>query len=347
MTDHRTASQTRTSAPSARLRRFGNRTFVVLVSSAAVIAVAALTVGIVRAVMPSHAGGTKAHVRQSGRVVITLPARPMSYVGAYAPGIPKSYGPLVSFAANTTVRPNIALYYSGWREPFQVGFARQAVLHHAVPLIQMEPGTVPLRNIADGEYDAYLISYAKAVANFGRQTGHGVIIGFAHEPNGSWYPWGDGHVSPHTWVTAWKHVVTVFRQQGAYDVTWLWTINIIDTRHNIPAPDPWWPGDKYVTWVGIDGYYYKRTWSFAPLFGPAIKAVHRLTRDPILISETGAAPAAGKAAKITDLFAGIRDYGLLGLVWFDVNRVRDWRINTPSAVAAFRAGVSRFGELGP
>jgi hypothetical protein len=266
----------------------------------------------------------------------------MSYVGVYARGVPRSYRPIERLIAETSVRPNIALYYSGWGEAFQSEFAMQAVRHHAVPLIQIEPGKTRLSAIVKGGFDAYLDSYAKAVAKFGRDTRHGVIIGFAHEPNGPWYPWGNGHVSPATWVAAWRHVVDEFRKEGAYDVTWLWTINIIDTRHNIAAPGPWWPGPRYVTWVGIDGYYYKRSWSFAPLFGPAIKAVHKLTRDPILISETGASNDAGKPAKINDLFAGVRNYGLLGLVWFDVNRVKDWRIDTPAAIAAFRLGVSGF-----
>jgi mannan endo-1,4-beta-mannosidase len=325
----------------------GNKVFVALVSGAAVVAVAGVTVAIVHAVVPSRLAQSPEHVRPGGRVVISLPANPTSYVGAYVHGVPNSYRPMVRFAAQTSVRPNIALYYSGWGEEFKSTFAAQAVRHHAIPLIQIEPGTAHLREIADGGFDTYLAAYAKAVANFGRVTGHGVIIGFAHEPNGPWYPWGNGHVPPATWVAAWRHVVDVFRNQGAYDVTWLWTINIIDRKHNIAGPGRWWPGSKYVTWVGIDGYYYKPAWSFAPLFGPAIKAVHQLTRDPILISETGAAPVAGKASKIADLFAGVRDYGLLGLVWFDVNRVRDWRLDTPGAIAAFRAGVNGFSEVTP
>jgi hypothetical protein len=312
------------------------------------VAVAAVTAGIIHAVLPaSDDAGGRPSLRSGGQVVITLPANPMSYIGAYAPGVPKSYGPIVRFASDTGVTPNVALYYSGWGEAFKTGFAMQAVRHHAVPLIQIEPGKTRLSTIASGGYDAYLDSYAKAVAKFGRETSHGVIIGFAHEPNGPWYPWGNGHVSPANWVAAWRHVVQEFRKQGAYDVTWLWTINIIDLRHKIAAPGPWWPGSNFVTWVGIDGYYYKQTWSFAPLFGPAIKAVRKLTRDPILISETGAAPAAGKAAKIADLFAGVKNYGLLGLVWFNVNRVRDWRINTPASVGAFRTGASGFGALAP
>jgi len=308
-----------------------------IVGTVAVVATAAA--GIVEAV--AHHGPPATADRP---VVITLAARPMSYLGAFARGAPASYAPLDAFAVETGVRPNIALYYSGWGERFKAAFAWQAARHHAVPLVQIDPGNTRLSLIADGSSDAYLESYARQVARYGAQTGQAVIIGFGHEPNGNWYPWGFGHASPAAWVAAWRHIVTVFRRQGADDVTWLWTVNIIDIRGGITTPGSWWPGARYVTWVGIDGYYYERSWKFASLFGPTIRAVRALTRDPILISEAGAAPQADKPAKISDLFAGIRAYGLLGLVWFDVDGTRDWRIDSPAAVAAYRAGAREFGS---
>ena len=99
-----------------------------------------------------------------------------------------------------------------------------------------------------------------------------------------------------------------------------------------------------MNWVGIDGYYLKPSWQFAPLFGPTIAAVRALTSDPILIAETGAVPAAGQPAKITDLFAGIRSYGLLGFVWFDsTNSIgQTFGINSPAAIAAFRKGAGSY-----
>ena len=70
-----------------------------------------------------------------------------------------------------------------------------------------------------------------------RRTGRAVIIGFGHEMNGYWYSWGYRHTSPAVFVAAWRHIVTVFRQQGADNVTWLWTVNIIDTArwHSVPG----------------------------------------------------------------------------------------------------------------
>jgi mannan endo-1,4-beta-mannosidase len=171
-----------------------------------------------------------------------------------------------------------------------------------------------------------------------------VVLSFVHEMNGNWYSWGYHHTTPAAFVAAWRHIVTVFRQQGADNVTWLWTVNVIEKTQGIPSPAAWWPGRPYVTWVGIDGYYLKPSWKFAPLFGPTIKAVRALTLDPILISETAATPAAGKPAKIADLFAGIRAYGLLGFVWFDVDKNRDWRLSGPAAIAAFRRGAQHLSS---
>jgi mannan endo-1,4-beta-mannosidase len=142
-------------------------------------------------------------------------------------------------------------------------------------------------------------------------------------------------------VAAWRHIVTLFRTRGARNVTWLWTVNVVDDPQHgkIPSPTPWWPGSAYVTWVGIDGYYSSRSTVFSSLFGPTIAIVREMTRAPILISETAAIPNAGQPAKISDLFAGIRLYGLLGFVWFDSVHTGDWRLSSPPAIAAFRRNV--------
>jgi mannan endo-1,4-beta-mannosidase len=321
---------------------------------AGVVAVGACVIGLAAIVTNSVVKHPAPHgVPPSGgefshhHVVIRLPAQPASYLGVFAKGVPRSYAPIQSFGAATGVRPNIALYYSGWYEKFQTAFATLAKENGAVPFIQIEPRGVQFTAIANGTYDAYLEGFATEVADYGAKTGQGVIIGFAHEMNGYWYPWGYRHVTPASFVAAWRHIVNVFRQQGADNVTWLWTVNIIDPARGIRSPAPWWPGDSYVTWVGIDGYYLKPSWTFASLFGPTIKAVRALTLDPILISETGAAPAIGQPAKITDLFAGTRSYGLLGFVWFNASGTQDWRLRGPAALTAFREGARTYRKPAP
>ena len=266
------------------------------------------------------------------------PADPVRFLGVYEPDAPGSYTGIDEFAQAIGTQPNLVSYYSPWGEAFQAGFASSAAGHGAITLVQIDPKNVSLASIAAGQYDAYLRSYAAEVKAFGAP----VILSFGHEMNGDWYSWAYQHTPAAVFVAAWRHVVDVFRAAGARNVTWMWTVNIIDWRIPIPNPAPWWPGRAYVNWVGIDGYYFNSTWKFAPLFGPTIVAVRALTRDPILISETGAAVTADQPAKIADLFAGTSAYGLLGFVWFDGDVNQDWRITSPAAFAAFRRAAKTF-----
>jgi mannan endo-1,4-beta-mannosidase len=264
--------------------------------------------------------------------------RPIQYLGVYERDSPGSYTGVSAFTAATGVSPDVDMYYSSWLEPFQAGFAASVAKHGAVPLVQINPTGVSLASIAAGQYDSYLTTYAEAVGSYRRP----VILGFGHEMNGDWYSWGYRHTSPAVFVAAWRHIVTVFRGLGVRNVTWLWTTNIMVPLGGIPSPSPWWPGKSYVTWVGIDGYYYNPSLTFATLFGPTIAAVRELTRDPILIAETAASPATDQAGKIADLFSGIRLYGLLGFVWFDAFADRDWRLNSPAARDAFHRGAATY-----
>jgi mannan endo-1,4-beta-mannosidase len=277
----------------------------------------------------------------SGRATATppLPASPATYLGVYEPGTPDAYQPVTAFGNAVGRQPNIAGYFSGWTEPFARAFADRARAHGAVTLVQIDPTYASIQGIAAGSYDGYLRSYADSVRDFG----HPVIIGFGHEMNATWYPWGYGHVPPPTFTAAWRHIVTLFRGQGAGNVTWLWTLQA-DTP-GTGSVRFWWPGARYVTWVGIDGYYFRPSDTFASVFGPTIAQVRGFTRKPVLLSETAAGLRAGQPGKISDLFAGMRRYSALGLVWFDITQHQgiyhqDWRIeDDPQAEAAFRRAV--------
>ena len=272
-----------------------------------------------------------------------LPTAPGSYIGLYERGTPPSYAGLSAFTTATGVRPDVLVTYSSWLEPFQTSFATTAAEHGAVPLVQINPFGVSVAAIASGQYDGYLSSYAEAV----RAYRHPVILSFGHEMNGHWYPWASTQTSPADFVAAWQHIVTLFRELGVRNVTWLWTINTIHGQAGVPSPGPWWPGKSYVTWVGIDGYYLNSSSVFASVFGPTIADVRAQTRDPILIAETSATPAAGQPAKIADLFAGIQLYGLLGFVWFDAEAGLDWRLRSPASIAAFRQGAETYDRTAP
>jgi len=271
------------------------------------------------------------------------PGNPGKYIGVITSGHPGG-AELASFTSATGIRPSLVAYFASFGAPWNPAPACRILRADALPVIQINARHVHIAAIAAGRRNAYLAKYARQIRAFGSP----VAISFGHEMNGYWYSWGHRHVSPAVFVAAWRHIVTVFRQQHADNVTWLWTVNIIDRRGDIPSPARWWPGRSYVTWVGIDGYYYKRSWTFASLFGPTIKAVRALTLDPILISETAARPETGQPAKIADLVAGIRAYGLLGFVWFDaVGKFGDWRLISPAAIAAFARGAKTFQSPAP
>jgi len=260
----------------------------------------------------------------------------------YEPGVPDTYAGVTAFTKSTGVKPQLLTYYSGWFEAFSTSFARAAAEHGAVPLVQINPTGVRVAAIASGRYDGYLIAYAEAVRAYRLP----VILSFGHEMNGSLYSWGDHHTSPKVFVAAWRHIVKVFRAIGARNVTWMWTINAFAaTNDGVPSPAPWWPGGSYVNWVGIDGYYRRRSAEFVTIFGPTVTAVRELTNDPILIAETGAARAVGQPAKLADLFAGVKKYELLGFVWFDNDAERNYAM-TSAAEAAMRRGASAYGRHG-
>jgi mannan endo-1,4-beta-mannosidase len=299
-----------------------------------------LAVLIAAAGLTLTAGRLVAHTSTPAVVHASLSPGLASYLGVYEDGSPPDFGPIGDFSRTVSRQPNLVGYFSGWAQPFASGFAEKLRAHGIIPFVQIDPTYASVPAIAAGEYDDYLRSYALSVRGFGGA----VVIGFGHEMNAPWYSWGYGHVRPAVFVAAWRHIVSIFNSEGADNVTWLWTIN-----QNRPGTGPiasWWPGSSYVTWVGIDGYYFRPSDTFTSVFGSTIQQVRALTRKPILLSETAVGPNAGQFTKISDLFSGMRKYRTLGLVWFDKVQDdgiyhQDWRIeNDPQADAAFRLGLS-------
>ncbi len=299
------------------------------------VAIAMVSVAVV-VIARSHAEAARPVARA------TLAACPRSYLGVYEPGVVPRYAEIRAFGQVAGRQPNLAGYYGGWGQGFETAFAGTLHRHGITPVVQIDPTGASVAAIADGAYDQYLRSYADSVRDFG----HAVVIGFGHEMNATWYSWGYRHVPAATFVRAWRHLVTIFRQQGADNVTWLWTV-----QADIPGTGPvraWWPGKQYVTWVGIDGYYYRPSDTFAAVFGTTITQVRDFTRRPVLLSETAVGPQAGQAAKIADLFRGMAAERTLGLVWFDIAQDggiyhQDWRIEaSPAAEGAFRLGVHTY-----
>jgi mannan endo-1,4-beta-mannosidase len=307
----------------------------------------AVLVGAIAVADVSLAGGSPAARRPAAQAHAHAPPeappenavlrpRIFSYLGVYASGAPPGYRPVADFAKAAGRQPDLVGYFSRWQQPFNTTYAATLHGHRSEMLVQIDPENVSLAALAAGRYDGYLSSYAESVRHFG----HPVVISFGHDMNAQTYTWGYRNTPSAVFVAAWRHIVTLFHSLGADNVTWLWTIQAGGRRVSPAAP--WWPGSKYVTWVGIDGFYNRPSDTFATLFGPAIAQVRMLTAGPIL-AETGVEPEPGAFLKIKDLFDGVRAYGLLGLVWFEIPGIgglQGWRLqDNRLAEMSFHLGV--------
>ncbi len=156
--------------------------------------------------------------------------------------------------------------------------------------------------------------------------------------NGNWYPWGQGvnGNSPADYAAAYRHVHDVVTAAGATNVVWMWSPNLVDFD---PAQDlaPLYPGDGYVDWVGLSGYFDEPTDTYAKLFPPTLAQLDRVApTKPIFVAETSVLPGATRPAMIRDLITGLLTTPrLAGFTWFDHVTRFDWRIeNDPAAAAA-------------
>ena len=114
-----------------------------------------------------------------------------------------------------------------------------------IPLVTMPLEGASLEQVAAGQQDAKIESWAKQA----KAWGYPFFLNPWWEMNGDWYPWGR---SP-DFVPAWRHFHDVVAKVGATNVTWTWTTN--NLWHSPQSdPKPYYPGDPYVDWIGIDGY---------------------------------------------------------------------------------------------
>jgi mannan endo-1,4-beta-mannosidase len=249
-------------------------------------------------------------------VASTPPPVPLCQLGIYDPAndYPSSWSGMQAFAA---VPVRIATYYVQWGGGFPINLASLALAHNVTPFVELEPWytstTWPtFSTIAAGASDAYLQTMAKAVNTFG----HPVMMTYAHEMNGSWYPWGKGGaqgVTAAQWVASWQHVVSTMNAVTNL-ITWVWAPN----NNDVGSVAPYWPGQPYVGLAAYDGYLQNTSQTFANFQASTVAEIRKLTTGPIWNSECGVEPAgSGRAALITKFIADLKAGGVSGFNWFN------------------------------
>lgn len=284
------------------------------------------------------------------------------FVGAMTETGPYDFADLEAFAAAAGQAPQVMAFSQGWeRDAFDRALFDEVARRRMMPMLAWEPwdyqAPAPrqeqpkyrLRQIIDGEFDDYITSWAEGIADLG----YPVALRFAHEMNGFWYPWSEqsNDNQPGEYVEAWRHVHDLFTRAGADDVVWVWSPNV--HYENATDMQAMYPGDDYVDWVGLVGYYgtagHDSYRSFEEIFQPSIVQLRTFTDKPLVITELAATDAHGRMEEwISEFFQMLPNHpDIIGFVWFEVDKENDWRIaSSTAASAAFAEGVSheRYSE---
>jgi len=117
------------------------------------------------------------------------------------------------------------------------------------PRFSVSPAEFPLTSIASGAHDDYIASWANGI----KSLNYVVYLRFAHEMDGTWYPWGqvNGN-SPTMYINAWRRVHSIFSQRGVSNVRFVWCPN--NSNANGRDQTQYYPGDAYVDWICLDAY---------------------------------------------------------------------------------------------
>jgi hypothetical protein len=232
--------------------------------------------------------------------------------------------------------PSIVHHFYAWQDdlPSSVSLPGDAVL------MLTWRGT-EYDTITSGSADALIARAGRQLSRYGKP----VLLRWGWEMNGDWYAWAGARNGRDTdaYVAAWRRLHRIIGAQGTDNVSWVWGPNWNS------QPDAAWndshhyyPGDRYVDWVGVSGYN---------LGGESPQVLFEglyadyAARKPIMIAEVGAADggAGTKAAWVTRFANWVRAHPDVGaVVWFDTDThpsaPHDWRIDTdPQALAAYRA----------
>lgn len=297
------------------------------------------------------------------------------YWGAYiAGGPPWTARRIEAFEARASARVSIVHWGQPWSSSIAGGdrefpwAALQTVrAHGSIPLLDwgswdlgagLDQPAFTLASIARGDHDPYIALWAHTAGAWQ----HPFFLRFDPEMNGTWLPWSEqvNNNEPGEFVAAWRHVVDVFRQQGATNVSWVWCPNV-----DIPSTTPLselYPGDDYVDWTCMDGYNYgeigtNRWLTFGEIFngGPRNgwnntyqELLDLAPTKPIMIGEVATSRKGGNAAAwITDALTQelpTNFPAVKAVVWFDWDAgdsQLDWPIDTsPDMQQAFSSAIN-------
>lgn len=250
-------------------------------------------------------------------------------------------------------------FSNNWGEGIYFPYAKAIRMSRRgiLPLIRMMPRTdfstgrpdrnYSLQSIANGVHDKALKEWGEDCETFGQK----VLIDFACEMNGTWFPWS--FEPPKLYVDAFRRIHGIIKKE-APRAQFVWHINYDRSFENIKR---YFPGNDYIDYVGasIYGNYYPRSKpdSYRVLAERTYGHLDALSPKPPIVSETGVTEGAtpdDKPRWITDFFDYVvknRSFAMVSW-WHSSFRIggqnedTNYRIDsTPESLAAYRAGVRK------
>jgi hypothetical protein len=195
----------------------------------------------------------------------------------------------------------------------------------------------------NGTHDAYITEFARAAKAAGQATGKRILLRYAHEATGYWFPWSVGRFdnTKENYKAAWRYVWKKFRQVGA--------LRYVDFVWSTVFPYKWaYPGDKYVKYVGLTvlNFGANRKWRDpGPLIDKRVRASKRITTRPIIIAELATDYLGGnKANWLKQAYVGSykKHPSIWAIMYLDTDEPHriadqpDWRLVKPDDGSALR-----------
>ena len=281
--------------------------------------------------------------------------------GVAVPGLPWSLRSLDGQEQATGQRNAIVNFFWSWDEaiyPPDANLFGRIAARGSVPMVTWMPQDYrmganqpdfSMPAILTGKYDRFISLWAASLQRYGGP----VLLRFAHEMNGDWYPWSswrNGN-TPETYVAVWRHVHDIFTAYGATNVYWVWSPNVENAD-----PAQYFPGDGYVDWIGLDGYTSVswRERSFSDLFYSSYQRVSSLSSKPVMIAEVGTDEdrPGYKSAWIESAYRKEipeRFPRVAAVLWFDDNKLgkeaygRDWSLtSSPATLRAYADAINSY-----
>ena len=284
---------------------------------------------------------------------------------------PDPYQGLVDYMNIVGVKPAIHMWFGTITDPFPTTTMNEIAAQGIMPEMTMDltpyssqqcqsydtkyandPNHNPCTNqyITSGQLDTSLQQYARDAAAWGRPF----LYRLGAEMNGNWSQYGMGQNgnTAQSFVAMWQHIVNLFRQNGATNVRWVWSPNVLAPD----APDfaPLYPGNSYVDWVALDGYNFGTTqpgcvWqSFDDIYYQSYQKLAVLTSKPMMIAEISSTEQGGNKADWINqaFFHSMSAYPRIrAIVWFNIDKTADgetdWRVNSSAGALTIYKQVAQ------